>query len=452
MKVSLNNRIITLMVISSLILIGLFTLIQLKNEQDNIIRFNSYKANLSSIIVKNNLENILKQRAPQELGAYLQISLSVLAETNIIQNGHVFNKDGVIIASSQKESIGQTAHYKDLNKLLALESAEEQGQFSLPETDRLKRQLYIYIPLKKSHQEPAVYMAKIIFSLENIHEVLIGVYRPIILTTLIIILANILLGYVLCKTVIGPVSMLNEVTKIIAKGDLSVRTKIYTGDELEELGLSVNYMAEELIKMKERAENANPLTKLPGNIVIREEIERRIKENQKFAVIYCDINKFKAFNDKYGIARGDDVIKLMADISKEAIKTKGNPDDFIGHEGGDDFIILTTLNKAQIIAQAVIQEFDKRVVNFYDQEDLKRGYIISQARDGSITQFHVMGVSLAGVTNAHRAISTYAEITNIAAEMKRKVKSIDSSVFAMDQRRDSVQSDGPRENKTENKT
>jgi diguanylate cyclase (GGDEF)-like protein len=239
--------------------------------------------------------------------------------------------------------------------------------------------------------------------------------------------------------------MLNEVTKIIAKGDLSVRTKIYTGDELEELGLSVNYMAEELIKMKERAENANPLTKLPGNIVIREEIERRIKDNQKFAVIYCDINKFKAFNDKYGIARGDDVIKLMADISKEAIKTKGNPGDFVGHEGGDDFILLTTLDKTQVIAQTVIQEFDKRVVNFYDREDLKRGYIISQARDGSITQFPVMGVSLAGVTNAHRAISTYAEITNIAAEMKRKVKSVDSSVFAMDQRRDSVKSDGDKE-------
>jgi len=193
--------------------------------------------------------------------------------------------------------------------------------------------------------------------------------------------------------------------------------------------------------MKERAENANPLTKLPGNIVIREEIERRIGENRKFAVIYCDINKFKAFNDRYGIARGDDVIKLMADISKNAIKTKGNPDDFIGHEGGDDFIVLTSLDKVQIIADTVIQEFDKQAINFYDREDLDRGYIISHARDGSTARFPIISVSLAGVTNAHRVISSYAEVTNIAAEMKRKVKSVDTSVFAMDQRRDSAKPD-----------
>ncbi len=439
-RLSLNNRIIAFMITSSLLLIGLFTLIQLKNAQDNLIRFNSYRANLSSIIVRNNLGAIIKQRQPEELGAYLQNGLNVLTETGIIQDGYVFNKDGVIIASVQKQLIGQTTHYKDLKKWLELESIEEQNKFFLPETDNLKRQLYMYMPLKKDLREPIAYVTKVTFSLENIQQVILGVYRPVILTTMLIILANILLGYLLYKKVIGPVKMLNRVTKIIAQGDLSIRTNIATGDELEELGLNVNYMAEELIKMKVRAENANPLTKLPGNIVIREEIERRIKENMKFAVIYCDINKFKAFNDKYGIARGDDVIKLVADISKKAIKTKGNPDDFIGHEGGDDFILLTTLDKAQTIADAVIQEFDKQVVNLYDPEDLNRGYIISQSRDGSITRFPIMGVSLAGVTNAHRAITSYAEVTNIAAEMKRKVKSIETSVFAMDQRRDSAKS------------
>jgi diguanylate cyclase (GGDEF)-like protein len=232
--------------------------------------------------------------------------------------------------------------------------------------------------------------------------------------------------------------MLNQVTKMIAQGDLAVRTSISTGDELEELGLTFNYMTEELIKMKERAENANPLTKLPGNIVIREEVEKGIKENRKFVVIYCDLNKFKSFNDKYGIAKGDEAIKLAADIFKEVIKTKGNPDDFIGHEGGDDFILITTPDKAQIIADTIIQEFDKRVVALYEKEDLERGYITSLARDGSTAQFPIMSISLSGVTNAHRTITSYAEVTNIAAEVKKKIKATGTSGFVIDQRRDDV--------------
>lgn len=145
---------------------------------------------------------------------------------------------------------------------------------------------------------------------------------------------------------------------------------IRTHDELEELGSTFNYMTEELIKMKKRAENANPLTKLPGNIVIHEEVEKRIRENKKFMVVYCDLDNFKAFNDKYGIAKGDQAIKLTADIFKEATKTKGDPDDFVGREGGDDFILLTTPEKAQEVADYIIKEFDKRVRNLYSQEDL----------------------------------------------------------------------------------
>ena len=196
-------------------------------------------------------------------------------------------------------------------------------------------------------------------------------------------------------------------------------------------------MTEELIKMKERAENANPLTKLPGNIVIQEEIEKRISQGLKFVVIYCDLDNFKAFNDKYGIAKGDEAIKLTADIFKEAVKAQGNPNDFIGHEGGDDFILLTTPDKAQGIANFTIQEFDKRVRKLYSQEDLNQNSIIAHARDGSIKKFPIMTISLSGVSNEHRTITSYGEVTNIAAEVKKKAKAIESSVFVMDQRRDS---------------
>lgn len=434
-RLTLQNRVTTLMIIFSILFISAFTFIQLNNQLHNLNRFNTYQANLSSIIVKNNLETLVRQIGPTDIPNYMQSSLKRLKESNIIKEAIVFDRYGNIISSTESQLIGKTVMYNDLSKISDLEYISQGEKWFISEIDRLARRLNIYISIKASTQESIAYIGKVSFSLGNIQEAILGVYLPVLLTAIIIILANIVLGYVLSKTVIGPIKILNEVTKTIAKGDLSIRTNIRTNDELQELSETFDYMTEELIKMKERAENANPLTKLPGNIVIREEVEKRIKENQKFMVIYCDLDNFKAFNDKYGIATGDEAIKLTADILKEAIKMKGNPNDFIGHEGGDDFILLTTPDKAGGVTDYIISEFDKSVRNLYSQEDLNQGYIIEHARDDSIKKFPIMTISLAGVTNEHRAITNYVEVTNIAAEVKKKVKLTEHSVFVIDRRR-----------------
>jgi diguanylate cyclase (GGDEF)-like protein len=406
---------------------SIFIAIQLNNQMTNLTQFNSYQASLSSLITKNNLESGWVKEKPEELSRYLQEILLNLNQANIIKEAKVFNKEGEIIASTDQSLIGTITSYRDLLQIDGLLNSKKEF---LPLIDKPKRKIDIYFRLLDKD-----YFCKTSFSLGNIKEALLGVYRPAIIACIIIILANIFVGFLLSKMVIGPIKVLNEVTKLIAEGNLNVRTNILTGDELQELGETFNYMALELIKMKERAENANPLTKLPGNIVIREEVEKRIREGKKFVVIYCDLDNFKAFNDKYGIAKGDEAIKLTADIFKEAVKTQGNPDDFVGHEGGDDFILLTTPDKAQNIADYIIKEFDQRIRNLYSQEDLTRGYILAQARDGSIKQFPLMTISLSGVTNTHRTISSYGEVTNIAAEVKKKAKSIPQSVFVIDKRK-----------------
>lgn len=433
-KLTLQNRITTLMIISSVLFISIFTFIQLNNQINNINRHNAYQANMASIIVKNNLEATIRQVQPQEVLEYLRTSLKELRDSNVIKEAIVFDSEGKIVASTNIKLIGEDVRYRDLNKKGELENLSKEDKWFIPEIDKLKQLLDIYVAIRQEAGEPITYLAKLSFPLGNINEALAGVYTPIIFTVIIVILANILFGYTLSKIVIGPIKILNEVTKNIAAGDLSIRTRINTNDELEELGLTFNYMTEELIKMKERAENANPLTKLPGNIVIQEEIEKRIKNNQKFVVIYCDLDNFKAFNDNYGIAKGDEAIKMTAEVFKEAIKTKGNSNDFIGHEGGDDFILLTTPDKAGEIADQIIKEFEKRVRILYNQEDLARGYIIAHARDDSIKQFPIMTISLAGVTNEYRSILSYAEVTNIAAEVKKKAKSIGGSTFIIDKR------------------
>jgi len=434
MRFTLENRITTLMVISSIFFISAFTFIQLNNQINNINRYNSYQANLSLVIVKNNLEALIRKAGNTDPSSYIQSSLATFKKSTVFKDALVFDKEGKIIASTRDSFIGGEVGSSELSKWRELEYAAKEDKWSVPEIDRFARLLNMYLTLKPAAQEPLAYIAKITFSLGNIQEALTEVYRPVIVSVIIVILLNMLFGYLLSKTVLGPIKILNDVTKLIASGNLSVRTDIRTKDELQELGETFNYMTVELIKMKERAENANPLTKLPGNIVIHEQVEQRIQENRKFVVIYCDLDNFKAFNDKYGIAEGDMAIKLSADLFKESIKIKGNADDFIGHEGGDDFILLTTPDKSQEIAGYITKEFNSRIRNLYSKEDLAQGYIVAHARDGSVKQFPIMSISLAGVTNEFRTISSYAEVTNIAADLKKKAKDIGGSVFVMDKR------------------
>lgn len=438
-KLTLQNRITSLMILSSLIFTATFTFIQINNQISSINRYNTYQANLSGAILKNNLEVVIQQtNEAGERTKYLQEAIKELKDSNIIKETILFNREGKILASTEEKLIGEDTSYRDISRWDIINTDAQNNKWLKAEINKLKHAITIYIAIKQDPDGQINYIAKSSFPFATIQEALANVYLPVIITMVIIILANMLFGYTLSRTILGPIKVLNKTTKIIADGDLTVRTSINTQDELQELGQTFNYMTEKLIQMKELAENANPLTKLPGNIVIRQRIEKLIQDNKKFMVIYCDLDNFKAFNDKYGIGKGDEAIKMTSDIFKEAAKIKGNPDDFVGHEGGDDFILLTTPDKAQDIANNITTEFDKQVRSLYNQEDLTQGFIIAHARDNSVKEFPIMTISLAGVTNKHREIVSYGEVTNIAAEVKKKAKAIDGSVFVVDKRQASA--------------
>ncbi|MBP7216623.1 MAG: GGDEF domain-containing protein [Candidatus Omnitrophica bacterium] len=435
-RLTLQHRITSLIVISSVVFISVFTFVQLNNQLTSISRYNIDHAKISNIIVKNNIEGILKKAEDDALiqARAIQTSLSTLKEAEVIHEAVVFDKRGTIIASTNPQLVDQPVRFRDLNKFDILNAALKDNKWFVSEIDKLTHTLFLFLAIRHPSQEICSFIVKITYPLGNVQEAFLQVFKPVIISTIIIIVLNILLGYILSKNVIGPIRLLNQVTKLIAQGNLAIRTEIRTRDELQELGETFNIMTEELIKMKERAENANPLTKLPGNIVIHDEIEKRIKNNRTFMVIYCDLDNFKAFNDKYGIGKGDEAIKLTAAIFKEAAKQKGSPGDFVGHEGGDDFVLLTNPETAQAVADYITSEFDKQIRALYTAEDLEQGCILAHSRDGQIKRFPIMTISLAGVTNAHRTITSYAEVTNIAAEMKKKAKSIDGSKFVVDKR------------------
>jgi len=184
----------------------------------------------------------------------------------------------------------------------------------------------------------------------------------------------------------------------------------------------------------DRNRMANPLTGLPGNIEIQAEICSRIEKKARFAVIYADLDNFKAYNDVYGFTKGDLAIKLTADIISDTIRDLGGPNDFIGHIGGDDFIIVCDCGKAGQICRSIIQAFDQRIGELYSRKDLEEGYIYTLNRRGERMQYPIMSISLAVVSNEKHPIDSHIRVSEYAAELKKLAKSLPGSNFVEDRR------------------
>ncbi len=184
--------------------------------------------------------------------------------------------------------------------------------------------------------------------------------------------------------------------------------------------------------------NANPLTGLSGNLLIEERLKEIVNEQLPVAVLYIDLDNFKAFNDKYGFEHGDKALLLTANIINSSLAKFGSSStrDFLGHIGGDDFVVITRPTKAEALCQAIIQKFDEEIRSLYPSEDLDRGYIRVLNRKGEKEKFPIITISIAVVHNRNRNFSNYLEIGEIAAELKKKAKKIDGSVYLIDKRHD----------------
>jgi diguanylate cyclase (GGDEF)-like protein len=178
----------------------------------------------------------------------------------------------------------------------------------------------------------------------------------------------------------------------------------------------------------------NPLTGLPGGVLLAQAIRQRLARKTPFALLYADLDNFKAFNDIYGFSRGDQAILFVASIIQRVMAAHGNPDDSIGHIGGDDFAMLTTPNRAEPICRALISTFDEEVLQLYDLEDRQRGYISGADRYAILRRFGLMSISIGVVTTHQRGFSDQESLTRVAAEMKHHAKEQPGSTFAVDQR------------------
>ncbi|MFA5090175.1 MAG: response regulator [Candidatus Omnitrophota bacterium] len=190
-----------------------------------------------------------------------------------------------------------------------------------------------------------------------------------------------------------------------------------------------------ILRRTERDLEANPLTRLPGNVSILNEITKRIEEKKLFAVCYADLDKFKAYNDTYGFRHGDEVIKETARILIQAVRQKGHSEDFVGHIGGDDFVFITTPDKTDDICKKIIADFENTIPSFYNEEDRKNKYILAHDRKGVEQKISLLSISIGIVTNESRQIEHVAQVGEIGAELKAYAKSLERSNYIKDQRK-----------------
>lgn len=187
------------------------------------------------------------------------------------------------------------------------------------------------------------------------------------------------------------------------------------------------------MRRSQRDLSTNPLTTLPGNQAIQSAIEQRLKALASFAVAYVDLNSFKPYNDKYGFIAGDRMINLLATTIIEAVSKTGlQEDDFVGHEGGDDFVILTTPERVEAMAHHILTKFSADALHLFDESDRVRGGFVARDRFGAEVTVPLTAVAIAVITSRPGRWDSAEALIRHAARVKIYVKSLPPPHFAID--------------------
>lgn len=181
---------------------------------------------------------------------------------------------------------------------------------------------------------------------------------------------------------------------------------------------------------------AQPTTRLPAAAAIDAEVERRIAAGVPFAACYADLDHFKEFNDRYGFREGDRMIRVLGRVLHDAARGVAGDDGFVGHIGGDDFMLVLPLEAAEPACALAIEVFDTLVPLQYSEADRRAGYYFGKDRRGQLHRVPLMSLSIGATTNARRRLRDAAEVARLASEMKSFAKARPGSVYAVDRRGD----------------
>jgi GGDEF domain-containing protein len=413
--------------------VSIFVLMVFENQLDLIAENAIINSQLKASSFKYRIDNILGAG-----GALSVVNINkILREASSldITNIAVFSEAGkVLVDVANNQQVNRTdatlEEMKNINMAVTKRGFEDKLFYHV--VKRKTKRITLYIPF--TYQGDKTGVAAIVLFMIDIDKQMGYLYRQCLVIALLIITLHVAFAMLLSKMILMPLRKLNEATLRIAQGDLAIRVPIVRDDEIGRLASSFNEMSVAIQRMRDEARGANPLTGLPGNITIAQYIDECIAKQRIICVLYCDLDNFKAYNDKYGFTKGDDAILYTRDCLASVAKRRDMKDIFLGHEGGDDFVVICEFPYWEEFAKSFITLFDRGIYQFYNSVDARNGFIESINRRGERQRFPLMSVSVSVVSNKMRPFQCHAEMIQVATEVKKYVKSIDGSCYAIDRR------------------
>lgn len=237
------------------------------------------------------------------------------------------------------------------------------------------------------------------------------------------VVVTLLVAAILVYSLSRSIAKLKRATQRIAAGDFDHNPNIAQGDEIGDLANDFLIMASRLKELEQISLDASPLTRLPGNIAIERFINRHMKEQRSFAMCYLDLDNFKSYNDHYGYIKASELLKEAGQVIYEAVMGIGKPDTFIGHIGGDDFVVIVDDVDADAACQVIIRGIDSLILKYYSEDDRNIGYIDGVDRYGVKRRFPLISISIAALICRPGDYGSAADIATTAAKVKDQVKS-----------------------------
>ena len=198
----------------------------------------------------------------------------------------------------------------------------------------------------------------------------------------------------------------------------------------------IYYTVKNVIRLLDTNRRVSPLTGLPGNVQIQAEMKKRLLNKEDFAILYIDLDNFKAYNDVYGFFNGDEIIKFTSRCILKHIHDTESEDSFVGHIGGDDFVAITSNINCEQICQDIVLEFDQGVLKYFNKEDIENGYLEVPNRKCILEQFPLTTISIGVVIADKGRFYNVLEIGEVAAQVKHLAKITPGSTYVIDRRKE----------------
>lgn len=254
-----------------------------------------------------------------------------------------------------------------------------------------------------------------------------------VVLTVLSLAAGFTLALLITYNISMPLKKLEKATRAIAEGQFDYNLQIDQADEIGSLASAFGVMTRRLKMLEALNLDASPLTGLPGNLAIERAIGERLSAIEVFSLCQIDLDHFKPFADKYGYAWASEIIKEVARILLEERERAGLQDVFIGHIGGDDFVLIAAPDRAETLGRRLVDVFDRQIRPFYTEADRQQGFIVGKDRRGQEQTFPLLSVSVAMVTGDGHRFKNALEMAELTAELKEYAKSLVGNNFVTEE-------------------